>query len=1193
MGTQNLIHDPSCSLQPVAIDPTIPPPPPLPPSPQLSTGPLSVPSASLPWSVTPGWTYNPLFSCCSFTNTGSSNNATSPATIITSSDLSPYAGVVDQGQQELEVSLSYYTSNSLPTVAPVSDSFQVLVRFVDASGGYMEMEPGTGVMDTNLNAGARSESLLYYSFDTLTMPTLRVPAGARSVVLQIVLPDSQTVFCFDYFAMRLVVGAYHPNAQSLVQKMLIALGAVVIFNGIAIPIILFYGLPGWLWRSAPVNFFQKNPVVDHYVPLALFISTCQWIFNIIVNYLGGRASIVRSPQALWLIPLVLIGVFFVSAFAHWALFLCYNQVMQHMPRHASSSDFSESGKQNRRKWRAPILGLWAALCILLTRIGLVMLAMIEGSFWNVPIGVLLAVPETIALLSVEYFFIKTLWILARSKRKGQGMSSGGIGCDGNGGVMEAGTRKRPKSNLTRSSSMTPLWPEQVEDSHDDLVNFSSYHHRAYVQSLLVPEKDLQDAAGSMYGRSTIGSEKTANVYTKASKGGASASGSEARRYLGSTLNTTVSMSSSSAASDYTRHPTEYEYNPQKDQRPRIHTQFSAEPGRPKSHLWGKPSGPRTRTPSDQTDLGPKRPPLKSRWSSREGFLAPPGNNNNNKLTWNSATTSYTTTSAAQPMTGASPTPSTWEYVVYPQQHIWPTIKGAYLLVARLPLRILVAVLTTLVLCFDVLLVIGAAETVFAVPVSCLLGAMAYPGAAQFDNTMNVARAMHTVNLVLIVVILPTVVCITVLHQIRMIQKYNWCLRLLRTGNYGFVPGGREYTQHLKHPVRFIGYTVGFGVVGLCFTVFLLFTLCTVVALLLVAATFRSSLFRTLGSRALAAFGISCLLVLILWLVQMLVIKHRFRMRGSRFLISRQASFHHWEFFWAFFNIVFGAFAFCKRIVLSVLSVSVYSTRIDLCIMGGRFRPWDGGYSAFVGLVLADHVHSNPILLEFVQLLKDLLVVRRHPGLAHYYIEARRQLNQSTRDGGNKDNYNNNNKNKFLMVTRPSLNDIDEGEEARMDELVAASSALNGGPIKSGAVVPEVSKVHHYYRMDPRVDRRQASPGVSASGSSEAPLLARKQDGGAMHVKVQEPATSVSVSEEQIQLKLSEAKLRSIRVRNRWFLYITLARNPSLCALRRTKAEDYLYPISQGLGVNRRYGGAGVHRSHEEEELEDIQWDRED
>lgn len=204
MGTPNLIHDPSCTLQPVPADPSLPPPPPLPPSPQLSAGPLSTaPSASLPWSVTPGWTYNPIFSCCSFTNTGNSNNATAPATLVTSSDLSPYAGVIDQGQQELEVSLSYYTSNSLSTVAPASDSFQVLVRFVDANGGYMEMEPGTGVTDKDLNAGARTESLLYYSFDAITMRPLRVPAGSRSAVLQIVLPNSQTVFCFDFFAMRL------------------------------------------------------------------------------------------------------------------------------------------------------------------------------------------------------------------------------------------------------------------------------------------------------------------------------------------------------------------------------------------------------------------------------------------------------------------------------------------------------------------------------------------------------------------------------------------------------------------------------------------------------------------------------------------------------------------------------------------------------------------------------------------------------------------------------------------------------------------------------------------------------------------------------------------------------------------------------------------------------------------------------
>ncbi|KAF8932190.1 hypothetical protein BGZ58_007187 [Dissophora ornata] len=463
-----------------------------------------------------------------------------------------------------------------------------------------------------------------------------------------------------------------------------------------------------------------------------------------------------------------------------------------------------------------------------------------------------------------------------------------------------------------------------------------------------------------------------------------------------------------------------------------------------------------------------------------------------------------------------------------------------------------------------------------------------------------------------------------LHQIRMVQKYNWCLRLLRIGNYDFVPGGREYTQHLKHPVRFIGYTVGFGVVGLCFTIFLLFTICTIVAMLLVAATFRSSLFRTLGSRAIAALGISCLLVLILWIVQMLVIRYRFRMPGSRFLLSPQestrASFHHWEFFWAFFNIVFGAFSFFKRIILSVLSMGIYSTRIDLCIMGGRFRPWDGGYSAFVGLVLADHVLNNPIMLEFVQILRDLLLVRRNPHLAHYFLEARGRSESG--DGTQQDQEARERRSMMMMMSpqqraggshRP-LNDIDEREEARMDDLLMATSSGGGIgaglAVKGGAVVPEISKIHHYFRVDQRVERHGPGQGPRPSSSSSSPppaynqnnnnrssaaaatrvytpLLAGADDNKpGIHVKMQNAHMNPdsAVSQEQIRQTLSEARLRSIRIRNRWFLYVTLARNPSLRSLRRTKAADYLYPIAYGS----EYAG-----SHQEEILTDIPWDRED
>ncbi|KAK5805584.1 retinol binding protein receptor-domain-containing protein [Linnemannia elongata] len=1218
LGTTNLVRDPSCTLQTLsATQPPTPPPPTIPATSPLTTGPLTgAPTASNPWSFTPGWTFNPIFSCCSFTAPSNiDNQTTSDPTLITSADLTEQGPLIDQGQQQLELSVSYYTAEAPPslTVAPPAAIFRVLLQFLDEHGAFMSIDGGsTGLFEEANPVG--TESLLYYAFDVVTLAPIRIPVGARGVVLQIIVPVTQASFCFDYFALRVLPGSYLPSIEGLLQKALIGVGSVIVLNAILIPLVLFYGLPGWLWRSAPVNFFQKNPVVDHYVPLALFISTCQWIYNILLQYLGGSSS--------------------------------KTSVMQ-QPRQRNHA--------KPRRWRAPLLGLWAALCLIIARVGIVGLVLVQGGYWSNPIGILLAAPETIAMLSVIVFFLKTMWQQWRTDRANKSISTkgimGGTGVDG-GGDSNGGGKKG--ADISRSSSTARLWvpssgsstvPATIPESPwDDFFNISSFYHRAYVKSLLTAERDFREAAGSMYGQSTIGSDKNVYQYLNPMATQGTEPGS---RYAGSTLNTTISLASSSGT-QYTRHPTEYDFNVQQDpkrlspmspsggQEPgRLHFPFrkqtQATPGRN-----GAPSEKSTNAPSSSSSssAAPKRPPMSRSKAStqRDGI-------NSNKLTWNSATTSYTTTSAAQPMTGAAPTPSTWEYVVYPKRHIWPTIQGTYLLIARLPLRILVAVLTTMVLCYDVLLSIGAAETVLAVPVSCLLGSLAYPGRSQFDNTMNVARAMHTVNLVLVVVLLPAVVIITVLHQVRMVQKYNWCLRLLRIGNYGFVPGGREYTQHLKHPIRFIGYTVGFGVVGLCFTIFLLFTLCTVVAMLLVAATFRSSLFRTLGSRALAAFGISCLLVLVLWLVQMLVIRYRFQMPGSRFLLSHQqstrAGFHHWEFFWAFFNIVFGAFSFCKRIVLSILSMGIYSTRIDLCIMGGRFRPWDGGYSAFVGLVLADHTLNNPIVLEFVQILRDLLLIRRHPNLAHYYLGASGRADPMSNLAGGRAGKGNDRDRRLSMMMMLSpqspprggggfknraLADIEEGEEARMDELLMSNPSSfddqgAGIAVKGGvAIVPEVSRIHHYFRQDPRVDRRGQDPTniASSSSSSSSPPPAYNNNAAAAAVakknnrvskvytpllatptpelnmghavKIQEPHQDPesAVSAEQIRQKMSEAKLRSIRVRNRWFLYVTLVRNPSIRSLRRTRAEDYLHPIGHG---NEFLG------THEEEALADVQWDR--
>ncbi|KAF9975183.1 hypothetical protein BGZ73_001256 [Actinomortierella ambigua] len=1241
----NLITNPSCNLAQPAPAANIT----LPSTPALSSGPLTGFSASS-WSTTPGWSFNPLFQCCSFSPDPSGTNTVDNPTLITVSDLSNYGPQIDRGQQSIELSLSYFTSNapSSSSLVTSSDVLRILVRFLNAQHEYI-LDSSATVLTKDLIKDESDERLVYNAFDLATFDLARVPIGARAAVVQIIVPSTHTQYCFDYIALRLVSEANHPVLEEILQYALIGVGSLVFINAITIPILLFHGLPGWLYRTAPVNFFQKNPVVDHYVPLALFISTCQWIYNIIFLYLGSRSNIVHSTQAVWLIPLVLIGIFFVSAFAHWVLFLCYNQSMLQsqrrnqirQPRTPTLTTPSSSGttvwdiaegeasasfreRIRQRRQRAPYFGLWAAWWILCLRGLAVAMAAIQESFWSLPIGLLLALPETVALISVIWYFAKTIWHQVRKQKLARSSSTAST---------DTNMSKKRLHRPTHDGS--DLDDGHSEDEDEEEMSLSSSFHRAYVRSLLVGETSTD--AGCAYGQPVSpSSSRPFAPFAMSSKPsaesvGASTAVSESgstKSMGGSTLNTTISLaaSSSSSASNYSRHTNQFDFNTGRTydigSPPNSRPQFLPLPSRQRGGMGGAAAAANR----------PRRPrPISAYGGRRESFISTTStsnnnnnnNSNNNKLTWNSVTTSYTTASTATHATQATvtPLPTTWDYVRHPRRYALPLFRRTYLLIARLPLRILVAVLTTLVVSYDVLITLGATQSLMAIPASCMIGAKAYPGTTQFDNTMNVARAMHTVIVVLLVFLLPFALCVTLVHQVRMVQKYNWCLRLLRLGNYGFVPGGREYRQHLKHPVRFIGYTVGFGVVGLCFTLILLVTLCTLVAMLLVAATFRLTFVRALGSRAMIAVGICCGLILLLWLVQMLAINHRFRMRdGSRFHISRKASFHHWEFFWAFFNIVFGAVSFAKRILLSVLSMSVYSTRIDLVIMGGRFRPWDGGYSAFVGLVLADHVHNNPILLEFVQILRDLhRRRRRYPNVPRIAIASPTAalLLKNRNGGGGAGGAGIGGPRGGERYRRdPRLVGLEEEQEEKMEDLVARQQAAeaHGG----GGAIPLVTRVHHYFRIDPRADRHLTGqgpassegeskvhsqlllgdgpyrPSSSSSSSSEAaarghnnnnnpPRLPPKVEavGTNKHARL---ADQDPVSREQIQQHMSEARRRSVRIINRWFLCITLARNPQLIQYRRTRAEDFLHPIAHGP----EYGGI-----QEEEEITDIHWDRED
>jgi hypothetical protein len=123
--------------------------------------------------------------------------------LITSADLTGQGPLIDEGQQQLELSVSYYTAeapSSLTNVPPAA-IFRVVLQFLDSQGAFISID-GQGLGSSEEANPVGTESLLYYAFDAVTLAPVRIPVGARGVILQIIVPVTQASFCFDYFALR-------------------------------------------------------------------------------------------------------------------------------------------------------------------------------------------------------------------------------------------------------------------------------------------------------------------------------------------------------------------------------------------------------------------------------------------------------------------------------------------------------------------------------------------------------------------------------------------------------------------------------------------------------------------------------------------------------------------------------------------------------------------------------------------------------------------------------------------------------------------------------------------------------------------------------------------------------------------------------------------------------------------------------
>jgi len=104
-------------------------------------------------------------------------------------------------------------------------------------------------------------------------------------------------------------------------------------------------------------------------------------------------------------------------------------------------------------------------------------------------------------------------------------------------------------------------------------------------------------------------------------------------------------------------------------------------------------------------------------------------------------------------------------------------------------------------------------------------------------------------------------------------------------------------------------------------------------------------------------------------IQLLLAKYVFLAdKDTTLALDNRRLFHVFTFFLFFFNIFLGLFSCLKRILIGAILGVMFLGRTQKSVLSRDFELKDPGFNAYVGYLLLEHTHSNPVLVTFCQLL---------------------------------------------------------------------------------------------------------------------------------------------------------------------------------------------------------------------------------
>ncbi|XP_072526297.1 stimulated by retinoic acid gene 6 protein-like [Salminus brasiliensis] len=182
---------------------------------------------------------------------------------------------------------------------------------------------------------------------------------------------------------------------------------------------------------------------------------------------------------------------------------------------------------------------------------------------------------------------------------------------------------------------------------------------------------------------------------------------------------------------------------------------------------------------------------------------------------------------------------------------------------------------------------------------------------------------------------------------------------------------------LKYPGWQIAYTLwGYMIVHFGFHVF------GTMFVYLVVVPIRSNGFFTWLLDVVIFLG-NFFIVVVLLMLQILLVRIFFLQdklspedKQKPLALNNRKAFHNFNYFFFFYNVILGLGSCILRLCASAFVGLLLVSRINRTIMPKGFELLDKGYRTWIGMIMADHYHSNPVMVCFCHLLLSRTLERQ-------------------------------------------------------------------------------------------------------------------------------------------------------------------------------------------------------------------------